>query len=707
MKKKTAILLAMSAIQALAVDNAYTLDTLSVTATKIETPTKDISQSIAVVDEKTIADKNVLNVQEALEGIPGVNVESTTNSPSPRLIIRGAGLKARFGVREIMVMKDGVPMTDPDSFTRFDFIDMQDVSSLEVQKGPGSINAVNSTGGVIQLITKSVFEKGPNSIKVGAGDDGQRNLSLKVRGAIDKNDFASLTFSSRKVDNDWRDNNEFDSTQVSLKHGHIFEDYSTLETELSYTESNLEIPTSMTASEFELFKQTGEQHNTSAQFQNTSRDSKIFSLNTKYEKEVGDITYKPRFYFNTWDHFHPVAGIINDATDNSVYGTDLELNHNHNFFGNKASLVAGLTAKTDITKDAKQYKYADVQTYGFNPDGFGPLTATSIVKTLSDREGDLANIEDSTTTLYGIYAMETFSPTNDLTFDISSRVDDLSFKIDANEISTYNYSTRQYSAGQGLYSIDKSYTLFSAKFGTVYKLTDITNVYASIATANQAPTTSELGDNSALDMSTSNNYEIGLKTRTQNLSYDLAIYQNDVTDEIIQVLDAAGNTEYDNAGKTRKRGLEFNTVYKVTDNLDLGGSYAYSDFKFVKFEEKVGFGPGAHWDNRAGNDLPYIPKHQYSLFATYNMDNGFKSRITTRTWGDYYMDNANTQKYEGYKFVTDLMVGYERDLHSLQLNIRNITDKYYAAEAQKDVNAVESYKSGAPRSFMLTYAYKF
>ncbi|MGE4462593.1 MAG: TonB-dependent receptor plug domain-containing protein, partial [Arcobacter sp.] len=131
------------------------LEQMSVTATKVEKATKEVSESIAVVDEKTIKDKNILNIQDALQNIPGVIAESSSNSPSPRLIIRGAGLKARYGVREIMVMKDGVPMTDPDSFTRFDFIDMQDVSSIEVQKGPGSINAVNSTGGVIQLITKS------------------------------------------------------------------------------------------------------------------------------------------------------------------------------------------------------------------------------------------------------------------------------------------------------------------------------------------------------------------------------------------------------------------------------------------------------------------------------------------------------------------------------------------------------------------------
>ncbi|MFB1009693.1 MAG: TonB-dependent receptor plug domain-containing protein, partial [Sulfurospirillum sp.] len=321
------------------------LDNISVTATKVETGTKEVSQSIAVVNAQTIEDKNVLDVSSALENIPGVNVESSSNSPSPRLIIRGAGLKASYGVREIMVIKDGVPMTDPDSFTRFDYIDMQDVQSIEVQKGPGSINAVNTTGGVIQLITKSVFEEDSNSIKIGVGNDGQRNLNLKLREKIDDNDFVSMNYSQRKIDNDWRDNNKFDSKQLSLKYGHIFDDDATFESELSYTESNLELPASMTRAEFEEFKRTGEQHNTSSPWQYTARDSKILSVNTKYSKEIGNFTYKPRLYINKWEHFHPVTGMINDADENYVYGTDLETDYAHKLFNRDAMLVFGVTAK--------------------------------------------------------------------------------------------------------------------------------------------------------------------------------------------------------------------------------------------------------------------------------------------------------------------------------------------------------------------------
>lgn len=691
---KTYALSALSLLLPMALmSETVQLDNISVTATKVETGTKEISQSIAVVNAQTIEDKNVLDVSRALENIPGVNVESSTNSPSPRLIIRGAGLKASYGVREIMVIKDGVPMTDPDSFTRFDYIDMQDVESIEVQKGPGSISAINTTGGVIQLITKSVFKEDANSIKLGLGDDGQRNLNLKLREKLTDSDFVSMTFSKRNIDNDWRDNNAFDSTQISLKHGHIFSDDATLETELAYTESNLELPASMTKAEFESFKKTGEQHNTSSPWQYTARDSKILSFNSKYEKEVGDWTYKPRFYINHWEHFHPVTGMINDADKNYVYGIDLEADYHHKLFENDATLVVGATGKQDRSDDAKKYEYADVVLGG----------GGRIVKTLSNDKGALANIEDSLASLYGIYAMETFSPFDKTTIDISSRVDKLAFDVSGNETSYFNYSTGKYSAGGGAYALDKSYTLLSSKIGLTYALTDATNIYTSVAFANQAPTTSELTDNESLDKTKSINYEIGLKTRTGDFSYDVAIYQNDIKDEIIQIKDAGGNTIYDNAGQTQKRGFEFLGTYHVTKELSLGLSYAYSDFIYKSFQEKV----GAAFVSRDGNYLPYIPKNQYGLEANYKMDNGFKARIQTKTWGSYYLDNANSDKYDGYDFVTDLMLGYETKVHLVQLNINNIFDKYYASQAEKSVYGVESYKAAAPRSAMVSYRYKF
>jgi iron complex outermembrane receptor protein len=693
MKLKYSIFAILAINANLLASDVVNLDKMSVTATKVATPTKEISESISVVDEKTIEDKNMLNVQDALQNVSGVIAASSTNSPSPKLVIRGAGLKAAYGVREIMVMKDGVPMTDPDSFTRFDFIDMQDVSSIEVQKGPGSINAVNSTGGVIQLITKSVFKEDKNSVKVGIGDDGQKNLNTKLRGKISDNDFASFTFSKRELDNSWRDNNEFDTTQASLKYGHIFKDNSTIENEVSYTESNLNLPASMTQAEFNTFKQTGEQHNTSNTWQNSARDSKIASLNSKYEKEAGNITYKPRVYYTHWEHFHPVTGLINDATDNNILGTDLEFDWTHKLLSKDASLVGGVTLKLDKSDDAKKYEYRDVQKNGTG----------RILKTLSNEKGALASTEDNSTFLYGTYLMESFKVTDKWKFDVSTRIDKLNFDINGNELRAYNYTTGKYEAGKGQYSLDNSFTLFSVKFGTSYAITDTTNIYTSIAGANQAPTTSELSSNDSLDKSQSINYEIGLKTRTEKSDIDLAIFENKVQDEIIKTEQVGSQSVYGNAGETDKKGLELSSSYDLTNNVKIGGAYTYSKFKFDTFNESV----GATLVSRDGNYLPFIPENQYSIFAAYNLANGFKTRVTARTYGSYYMDNANTEKYEGYDLITDYMIGYEMKAHNIQLNMNNVFDKYYAMEASKDTTNKVSYKAASPRSTMLTYTYKF
>ncbi|OQX43816.1 MAG: hypothetical protein B0D88_03720, partial [Candidatus Sedimenticola endophacoides] len=91
----------------------------------------------------------------------------------------------------------------------------------------------------------------------------------------------------------------------------------------------------------------------------------------------------------------------------------------------------------------------------------------------------------------------------------------------------------------------------------------------------------------------------------------------------------------------------------------------------------------------------------------YNHPNGWKGRLQADGWGSYYMDNANTEKYGGYDFLTNLMVGYEQDAHSLTLNIENLFDKRYAVEVKKSSSGTRSYSAGAPRSAMLTYTYTF
>jgi len=87
------------------------LDEVSVTATREARVTAEVPQAIAVVGKEAMEEKKMFNVKEALQGIPGVLIDSKNGGFDARLIIRGAGLKAAYGIREIMVLRDGVPLT--------------------------------------------------------------------------------------------------------------------------------------------------------------------------------------------------------------------------------------------------------------------------------------------------------------------------------------------------------------------------------------------------------------------------------------------------------------------------------------------------------------------------------------------------------------------------------------------------------------------
>lgn len=668
------------------------LDEVSVTATRAARGTKEVPASITVISSERIENEKMFNIKDAIQGTPGVQINSKNGGFDSRLVIRGAGQKANYGVREIMVLRDGVPMTDPDSFTRFDFIDTQDIERIEVTKGPGSIYGAGSAGGVIQILSKSVFDTEENRVRLGVGTSGTSNAHARVGAMATENDALALTVSRRAIENNWRSWNEFESTQGSVKHGHIFESGGTLETEASFSEVNMQLPGAMNDAQYAEFRRTGKQNGNSDAWDYSGRDSNSYFFNSKYELEDGDITYKPRVYATKWSHYHPVTGVINVSPNNYVTGADGEVNYKHSLFGDSL-LVAGVNVRMDRSIDAQKYQYRDYTT-----GGGGRITAV-----LSDQTGALMQNEDSTNTLMGVYAQETLHPNEKTLVDVSLRFDRSKFDIATNEITKYDFATAKYAAGAGFTQTNKSFDLMSARIGSSYAIDPNTNLYGSLAQSDQVPSSSEITTNTALNASTARTVEVGAKGRQSAFSYDAAIYYTVVSDEIVSVSEN-GQTTFRNAGEVEKKGFEFAGNYDLTEQFSLGANYAYSAFKFNSFKEPV----NNVNVSRAGNAMPYVPKHQYALSANYDSGWGLKSSVRTETWSSYFMDNANSEKYSSYKFITNANVSYDvTEQASLSLNVENLLDKKYATEAKKDTRNARTYSAGQPRTFVVSYRQNF
>ena len=678
-------------------------DTITVTATRSERSSAEVPESIAIIDQKRLEQEKMYNIADALKGTPGVLIESTSGGYSSRMIVRGAGLKAQYGIREIMVLRDGVPITDPDSFTRMDFIDTQDIEQIEVSKGPGNIYATGSTGGAIHILSKSVFDDRRDQLRLGAGEFGQQNLHLRKAFMSDAGNALAFTASHRKADNDWRRHNDFESNQFSIKSGFLPSENSELETEISYTKAQLNLPGDMNASQFEEYRRTGKQSNNDSAFKHSARNSEIFFFNSRLNLDLGALTLKPRVYYNHWSHFHPVTGAINDTPGVNIWGTDLELEYAHQLIG-QDSLVSGLTYRQDRNMNAKKYAYADITTAG-------PV----ITSTLSDRKGQLLEEQDEINTVYGFFLQENLRPNDRLLIDAGFRFDHITIEQNTwSSDTSYNYGMGGYvtNIGSGGNSEMKhSFDLFSPRLGISYKLNKNLTLFGNIAQGEQVPFASELESNADLKNATSRSIEMGLKGRAHAWQFDLNAYVSEVQDEIINVR-TNGESIYQNAGSTDKKGIEFSGSFQVLQEqikgqLALGFNYAYSDFSYNEFSEIVyGMGPPTNYD-RSGNQLPYIPKHYYSLNADYTHPSGIKARIQADSWGEYYLDNANSEKYGGYDFITSVNIGYARGPHDISLNIQNLFDKRYAVEVEKDTSGDKSFSPGAPRSAMLSYRYQF
>ncbi|MDP2431243.1 MAG: TonB-dependent receptor [Pseudomonadota bacterium] len=674
------------------------LDEISITATREARLSAQVPQAIAVVGKAELAEKKMFNVKEALQGIPGVLVDSKNGGFDARLIIRGAGLKAPYGIREIMVLRDGVPLTDPDSFSRLDFVDTQDIERIEIAKGPGNLFAAGSSGGAIQIFSKSVFDDSANNLKLGVGTEGTLNTHLRY-GKTGESQALALTATHREQDNDWRAWNRFDTTQTSLKHG-LMLDGGSLETELSYAEADMQLPGSMDKALYDQFVASGEQASTSEAWKHSGRYSKVWFFNSKYEVERGDFTFKPRFYYNTWYHYHPVTGIINESEDwVSNLGGDLEGQWKHA----GGTLVGGLTARQERTPDSRKYQYSLVKTTTSAGACVDSTVATGrITATCSDARGRLAEIDDATSLLTGIYLQESWRPSARWIVDLGLRYDQIKFTDDNQQFWKYDYATGKYVAGAGVTHTEKTYRLPAPKLALNYKLSDTLNLFGMVAEAGQIPSQSEFSSNPALEAPVSRNHEIGLKGRGKHWHFDASVYVNDVQKEIVTVNNGGVNS-YVNAGETQRKGLELAGGVTLAAGFEVGGHYGYADYRYKRFSEPVGV---LNLD-RAGNALPFIPKHQYGVFLGWQSGNGWKARLASNSWGEYWLDNANSERYAGWDWVTNFSLSYARKGHSLTLNADNLFDQHYAAEVKKDTSGKVTYTAAAPRSLMLTYRYDF
>jgi iron complex outermembrane receptor protein len=228
-------------------DSTKLLNEVVVSAYLYNRPISEVPTAIAVLDQKDFERFNNTSFLPAVNMVPGVRMEERSPG-SYRFSIRGSLLRSPFGVRNVKVYWNGLPLTDGGGNTYLNLIDFSALANLEIIKGPGSSLYGASTGGVV-LLQNEVSR--PPGIKFSTvlGSYGLQRYQLAANGGTEKVKF-SLQYAHQQADG-YREQTEMRRDAFNADISFALNAKNTLSTTIFYTDLFYETPGGLTKVQYD------------------------------------------------------------------------------------------------------------------------------------------------------------------------------------------------------------------------------------------------------------------------------------------------------------------------------------------------------------------------------------------------------------------------------------------------------------------------
>ncbi len=160
-------------------DTSKTMDEVTVRAFEQNRKLKSTSTSVKIIDFNNGDRYNKTSLVNGFNTVAGVRMEERSPG-SYRINIRGSSLRSPFGVRNVKVYWNDIPVTDPGGNTYFNQFAWNNFSHIEIFKGPAGSMYGAGTGGLILLNNFDRWQPGA-SLEYIAGSYGLQNIFTSAR----------------------------------------------------------------------------------------------------------------------------------------------------------------------------------------------------------------------------------------------------------------------------------------------------------------------------------------------------------------------------------------------------------------------------------------------------------------------------------------------------------------------------------------------
>ena len=629
------------------------------TATRTDTPLRDVPQSIQIIPRQVIEDQQAIGLEDVLENAAGVT-----------FLGNNAGRGLTFSIRgfnNVPVLRDGFLL--PNFIGDAAEPEVANLERVEGLRVPASVlYGQAEPGGVVNLVTKQPLSEPYYNLQFQVGNGGFVNPSIDLSGPL--TDDGRLLYRLNAL---YRQEDSFRDYDNNLERFFIGPTLTWLISDQTDLTINLEY-----IDDREPF------------------DSGIIPFGDGIEPIPLDLVLNNPDDIVEQDYLNIGYALEHRFSENWQLRNQFRFTSStYNLGVNPTPLF--IDESTGILTRAFSFQETEVDTYSLYTNVQGKFNTGSVEHTLLagidltrwNQEG-VSGFDFNQQSLINIFDPDYPDPSSFPTEDSLPIFAIISNPIETDQLGVYlqnqidildnlivvaglRYNTvNQETTDRFTDAVTEQYDdAFVPRIGVVYQPIEPISIYANYSRS-FVPNSETDADGNFLDSEEGEGFEVGIRGEIieNRLAATLAYF--DITKQNVATPDPDPNNPFSSVstGEQRSRGVDFNLTGEILPGWNIVASYAYIDAEVTE-------------DNNidlVGNRLFGAPEHSASLWTTYEIQSGdlqgLGFGLGFNFVGEQQGDLANSYQIDSY-FLANAALFYQQNNWQAQLNIDNIFDVDY------------------------------
>ena len=614
-------------------------------------------------------------LEEMLRAVPGVQIQNRYNLASgERLVVRGFGSRAQFGIRGVHILIDGIPATLPDGQSSIDHLDLASLGRVEILRGPGASMYGNDAGGVLEFETRPpATAPAELETRAATGSFGLRTWLADLTGTVGSTgyraSFSRFAFDGFRRNPVADDGSVYGGATRSIFNGNAFVPMASgkMHVVANYLDLAAGNAGSLDSDQLALGDRRAYAYNV---VQNVREDLQQGQLGLSWSGALGALSTDVAAWGLHRNYLGPIPSTVVGFHRNAGGARALLSGVRETALG-ALSLGGGLEAAVQ----------SDDRRNWVNEQG---------------RKGALGLDQQETVRSAGVFAQGRLEPTHGLAATAAVRLDQFLFRVHDRFLDDGSDDSGR-----------RTMTALSPSLGLVADAGQGIELFGSLASSFETPTTTELvnrpdgagGFNPSLDPTRGLTVEGGVRGRVgAEWTFEATLFHTGLNGELVpyEVPAQPGRTFYRNSGASHHQGWELSVDGRPARNVSLQLAWTRVDGRFDSYVTD-----GVDY---SGNRIPGVAPYRVDGRLVVKQAAGYV-QIRGLCQDAISVDDANRSRSPGY-FLADVRAGLQ-DVRVVGVRVSpfaavaNVLDRRYDTSVVVNAFGGRYFEPGPGRTYQL------